>query len=206
MQGVLAFFGAFNPPTRAHVALAHCAMRQLGAGGVVFVPSQTAYIRDVQGKSHAFSDAARLDMLRAVERARPWARVSDLEIRSPYQPTTYETLGRLAQMGPRPMLLMGSDKLPELQRRWAHAGRIAREYGIACLSRAGDDARRCILSDPFLSGLAPYIRLVDTPPDFRFASSTAVRALCAKDPPDHSAIRALVPEELGGLERWLQGK
>ena len=40
MKNVLAFFGAFNPPTRAHLELADFARRETGRDGVIFVPSR----------------------------------------------------------------------------------------------------------------------------------------------------------------------
>ena len=81
MEKALAFFGAFNPPTAAHLRLAEHAMRQAGREVTVFVPSQTVYIRDAQGKDYAFPDEARLRMLRAAAAVRPWMRVCDWEMR-----------------------------------------------------------------------------------------------------------------------------
>ena len=46
MKRVLAFFGAFNPPTVAHVESARFAMERTGREGVVFVPSKSVYIRE----------------------------------------------------------------------------------------------------------------------------------------------------------------
>ena len=40
MRQVLAFFGAFNPPTMAHVMMAQKALQETGKEGVVFVPSK----------------------------------------------------------------------------------------------------------------------------------------------------------------------
>ena len=58
MKRVLAFFGAFNPPTVAHIELARFAMERTGRDGVVFVPSKSVYIRGEQGKdAHAKHDA-----------------------------------------------------------------------------------------------------------------------------------------------------
>ena len=42
MKRVLAFFGAFNPPTTAHLELADFARKATGREGVIFVPSQAA--------------------------------------------------------------------------------------------------------------------------------------------------------------------
>ena len=63
MTRCLAFFGAFNPPTLAHVELARRAMILSGRECVLFVPSKSGYITDQQGKDYAFTDEERLEML-----------------------------------------------------------------------------------------------------------------------------------------------
>ena len=65
MTGELAFFGAFNPPTLAHLSLARFAMERTGGKRVYFVPSKVEYIREEQEKAGAYGDAERLKMLRA---------------------------------------------------------------------------------------------------------------------------------------------
>jgi nicotinic acid mononucleotide adenylyltransferase len=66
MTRCLAFFGAFNPPTLAHVELARRAMILSGRECVLFVPSKAAYITVNQGKDYAFTDEERLEMLCSV--------------------------------------------------------------------------------------------------------------------------------------------
>ena len=80
MKNVLAFFGAFNPPTRAHLELADFAWRATGKEGVVFVPSRTDYIRDNQGKDAAYSNEERMEMLQKLAENRPWMHVCDWEL------------------------------------------------------------------------------------------------------------------------------
>ena len=111
MTRALAFFGAFNPPTVAHVELACFAMEATGREGVVFVPSKSVYIRDEQGKDFAYSDWQRLEMLRRAAASRPWMAVTDWELKAEVQPRTYETLCHLRDEGYAPTLLIGSDKL-----------------------------------------------------------------------------------------------
>ena len=94
MTRALAFFGAFNPPTVAHVELARFALEQTGREAVVFVPSKSAYIAGEQGKDFAYGDDARLRMLRAIAATRPWMAVTDVELCAPEQPRTYDTLCR----------------------------------------------------------------------------------------------------------------
>ena len=79
MKRVLAFFGAFNPPTVAHLDVARVAMEKTGREGVVYVPSKSVYIHDEQGKDFAYSDRQRLEMLRRAAASRPCVEVTDWE-------------------------------------------------------------------------------------------------------------------------------
>ena len=176
MQKVLAFFGAFNPPTNAHVKLAEYAMVYLAMDGVVFVPSKSDYITDTQAKDYAFEDAFRLDMLRDLSAVYPWLAVSDHDIKSETQPRTYDTLCALKEEGYDPVLLIGSDVLTKLQTDWLHVDKIAQEFGIACLNRDGADYRAFVEADAFLSPFKGCFRFVPPKEDFFAISSTDVRA------------------------------
>jgi len=205
MIRALAFFGAFNPPTTAHLALARYALEATGREQVVFVPSRTAYIRDEQGKDRAYTDAVRVAMLRAAAARRPWMTVTDWEIRLDRQPRTWETLRHLKdEEGVDASLLLGSDKLPELEHGWLYVREIAEEFGIVCLSRGGDDCGRMIREDGFLSRLSPYIRVLDTPEETRNVSSSRVRALLARG--EDGEAQKLVPEEVFELLKAERGE
>ena len=192
----LAFFGAFNPPTLAHLDLAEFAMKRTGAGGVLFVPSKAGYIRDVQGKDYAYGDEERMGMLLKAGEKRPWMAVTDIELRSPVQPRTYETLCRLREGGRTAALLIGSDKLPELDGKWMYVEQIAREFGIVVLTRGADECARMIASSAFLSGLSRYIRVLETPRETRNVSSTQVRERIARIRELRREIGLMVPEEI----------
>ena len=196
MSGALAFFGAFNPPTVAHLELARFALEQTGRERAIFVPSKSVYIRGEQGKDFAYPDARRLEMLRAAAASRPWMAVTDWEMRQKAQPRTYETLCHLRSLGDAPALLMGSDKLPELERIWRHVDAIAREFGLVCLARGRDECSAMISTDPFLSALAPYIQVLEAPAATRDVSSTAVRTRLARIRALRREVEALVPEEI----------
>lgn len=195
----LAFFGAFNPPTLAHLNLARFALERTGRETVVFVPSKSVYIRESQGKDFAYPDQRRLAMLRAAAETRPWMTWTDWEIRQDRQPRTYETLRHLKEEGIGASLLIGSDKLPELAEKWAHVREIAEEFGIVCLSRGGDDCSRIIRESAFLTSLAPYILTLETPPETRDVSSTRVRRIAAEKGADAEELAGLVPAEIAGL-------
>ena len=189
MTKALAFFGAFNPPTAAHLGLAEFALRQTGREQAVFVPSKSVYIRDEQGKDFAYSDARRLRMLEKAAQTRPWMKVSDWEMRQPRQPRSYETLCHLREEGVQASLLFCSDKLPELERGWLHVREIAEEFGFVVLCRGADECRQMIEEDPYLNALSPHITVLDTPAETRGISSTQVRRLVKE-------LGELVPEEI----------
>ncbi len=199
MKRVLAFFGAFNPPTHAHVDLARYAMERTGREGVIFVPSQSAYIEGEQGKDYAYGDALRLKMLHVLAGNRPWMAYTDWELRADGQPRTYDTLCHLRDEGYEPALLLGSDKLPELERIWRHVGAIAREFGFVCLARGGDACGRMIAGDAYLRTLAPYIQVLETPASLRDVSSSAVRERMARIRELKREIIDMVPGDILGL-------
>ncbi len=196
MKKTLAFFGAFNPPTVAHLELAEFAMKRTGAERVLFVPSKSRYIRVKQGKDFAYGEEQRLEMLRRAAESRPWMEVTDIEIRMEEQPRTYETLCRLREKGREATLLVGSDKLAEMETGWRHVEDIAREFGIAVLTRGADECGRMIRESAFLSGLSPWITVLETPAETRNVSSTAVRTRMAEIRALRAEIGGMVPEEI----------
>ena len=196
MSRSLAFFGAFNPPTVAHLSLARFALGQTDAEQVIFVPSRAAYIRDDQGKDFAYTDAQRLAMLNRAAKTRTWMQVYDGEIRQKTQPRTYATLCDLREKGITASLLLGSDKLPELEKGWRHVREIAEEFGIVCLSRGTDPCETMIREDPYLRTLAPYIRVLETPAETRGVSSTAVRQRVRQIREAREELAGMVPEEI----------
>ena len=193
MKQVLAFCGAFNPPTRAHLDLADFARREAGREGVVFVPSRSDYIRDDQGKDGVFGNDERLRMLQKLAETRPWMLVTDWELRQPRQPRSYVTLCRLREDGFSPSLLMGSDKLREFS-SWRFVPEIAREFGIVCLARGEDLCRRIIAEDPVLKAIEAHITVLETPPDWRHISSSAVRSALRQG--RREDVERMVPEEI----------
>ena len=192
----LAFFGAFNPPTVAHLDLARFAMEKTGAERVLFVPSGERYILRDQGKDLAYSDAERIAMLRAAAEKRPWMTVIDWETRRETQPRTYETLCHLRDEGYSPALLIGSDKLAEMERAWRYVPEIVREFGIVCLTRGADECGAMIAASPFLTALSGGIRVIVTPEKTRDVSSTRARKCVAGIRALREELGVLVPEEV----------
>ena len=202
MTRALVFVGAFNPPTAAHISLAECALRETGREKVIFVPSQSRYIEQDQGKNFAFTEEDRLSMLRRVAGAHPWMSVCDWELRQSRQPRTYETLCHLREEGVDGALLVGSDKLKEMGEGWLHVPEIAREFGIVALARGRDVCEQMILEDPMLSQLADRIHVVQTPDDWKNISSTGIRKRVKEMRTLLCETREMLPPELDPLE-WL---
>jgi len=200
----LVFGGAFNPPTAAHIGTAGFARDYLNYDCVVFVPSKQTYIREDQGKEFAFSDTARLDMLRKIAADHGWMQVSDHEIRQPEQPRTYATLCWLRGQGLTPKLLMGSDKLKELESGWRFVPEICREFGIAVMTRNGDPVREIIQTDHFLSGISAYLEWIPTPDTWQRMSSTAVRRAMAAGNLD--SVRDMIPPEIRNLQEFAEAR
>ena len=190
----LAFFGAFNPPTRAHIELAECAMRESGREKVIFVPSQTRYIKEDQKKDYAFSDADRLDMLARIAAERPWMAFTDIEMHQPVQPHTYDTLCMLRDLGEQPSLLVGADKVAELETRWMHVEEISREFGIVCMDRDDIQCEVLIRNSEFLSSL--NITVVKVPETYKEVSSTHARELLNQIKALQQELNDILPPEL----------
>lgn len=161
---------------------------------MIFIPSKSDYIRTEQGKDFAFSDTDRLQMLNKIAEKNPWMEVSDCELKLSHQPRTYDTLCSLRTDGLKLKLLLGSDKLTELQHGWLHIPEICREFGIAVMIRGRDPAEQMIDRDPFLSSLKQYFTIIHTPDTWQNVSSTAVRRAFSESRLD--TVAEMIPDEL----------
>ena len=196
MKQVLAFFGAFNPPTIAHVRMAEKAMEETGREGVVFVPSRMLYIEKEQGKNFAFGDMERLSMLTRIRSRRPWIEVCDYELLADHQPRTYETLCYLKEQGYEPALLCGADKLEEMETGWKYVDRIAEEFGIVCMERNGQDVETMIEESDFLRALKDHITVVKSTDEYQGISSSQVRDVLFRLDKLKNELGELVPAEI----------
>lgn len=196
MNKALLFVGAFNPPTTAHIQCAEFAMKALKCEHVIFVPSKSRYITSEQGKDMAFDNNARLAMLEKLAKTRYWMHVSDYEILAPQQPRTYETLQEMKRRGYACRLLMGSDKLVELENGWLYVEEIVKEFGIAVMGRNSDDCQAMIENNPYLKNLSYNIRIIETPKEYHSISSTALRQALQRIRQDLIFLDKALPEEL----------
>lgn len=203
MSRALVFGGAFNPPSKGHIELAEAAMRSAGFDKVIFVPSKMHYITDEQNKNFAFDDETRYAMLEKIADNRDWMLVSDHELKAEKQPRTYFTLQYLRECGYEVSLLIGSDKLAELDTNWLYVDKIMHEFGIVCMERYDDDCLKMIEESDFLRPYRDCINVIHTPADHRFTSSTEIRENYMKAAEAVRKLRELVPAELDGLLEYM---
>ena len=201
MTTALLFGGAFNPPTNAHIELADFARRKLGVEKVVFMPTKSVYVENEEGKDFCFSEQKRLEMLLDISKSRPWMEVSSYEIDSASQPRTYFTLKELKRKGYEVKLLIGSDWLKRLQTGWKYVKEICEEFGIVVLNREGDDLKKIIEADPYLSSLMPYLTLLQAPTAYQKTSSSKVRSGIMKGALE-SGYQKMIPSELKDLGEY----
>lgn len=193
MKKSLVFVGAFNPPTKAHIELANEVREYLQFDSVIFVPSKMDYIRFDQKKDFVFSDEDRLRFLKTIAKHHKWMRVSSYELRRKRQPKTWNTLNTLErQTGNELKLLVGSDKIKELETNWRYVEEICKKYGIVAMARKSDNLEEIIRKDSYLISLNAYITVVKTNPNYKMISSSEVRKRLQQG----KSIRSYVPEEI----------
>lgn len=196
MKKALAFFGAFNPPTKAHIDLAELAMKQVDAKEVVFVPSKCGYILEEQNKNFAFSDEERLYMLDKLIEKRPWMSVTNHDIVAEKQPRSYDTLCWLRDnLHCDCSLLIGADQLFNMEEKWLHVPQIAIEFGIVCLARKAFSTN-AILQRSFWNEIRQYVTVVETSGNIKWISSSSVRNYITEILDADRLLRKDVPEEI----------
>lgn len=200
----MAFGGAFNPPTIAHIETANFARIATGYDEVLFIPSQMHYIKEEQQKDFAFTNEERYSMLQTIAAKHSWMKVTDYELTLQEQPRTYSTLKHFENQDTHYTLLFGSDKLMELETGWKHVEELCKEFGIVCMARNSDPVEDVIQSDTYLSSLSQYITVVHTPEAYQSISSTkariAFRQALAGEP---NSLDRLCPKELDALKAYI---
>jgi nicotinate-nucleotide adenylyltransferase len=183
VERVGVFGGAFDPPHRAHRALAEAALTALRLDRLHILPTGHAW-----HKSRTLSDADhRLAMCRLAFGDLPAVRVDDREIRRASATYTVDTLEelRVGYPGAQLFLVIGEDQLAAFKswRRWQDVLSMAT---LVVAARA--DAR----------GLT----VLNAPPDLPFQrlemplspiSSTDIRNLAATGAQGSESLAALVP-------------
>ncbi|MEJ8837496.1 nicotinate (nicotinamide) nucleotide adenylyltransferase [Ramlibacter sp. AN1133] len=133
MRRVGMFGGAFDPPHRAHVALARAAVQQLELERLYVLPTGDAW-----HKSRTLSPAQdRLAMARLAFAALPAVQVDDRELRRTGPTYSVETLRELQAEHPGAQLhlLMGEDQAAGFS-RW-HAWQEIAALAVLCVAGRG---------------------------------------------------------------------
>lgn len=195
---VALFGGAFDPPHRAHRAVAAACVAQLGVDRLVVLPSGA---HPWKGVSYGASAEDRLALCRVAFADLPNVEVSDLEQRRTGVAYTIDTLRAFrAELGPdaRIYFLIGSDNLADLPRwREAHAAMALAQF--VTVPRAGVPIDAAALAKLDFtptereSLLAHVLRVTPSP-----LASTELRArLAAGD----DMADALAPDVLAEIRR-----
>ena len=172
------FGGAFDPPHRAHRALAEAALRQLGLDLLLVMPTGLAW-----HKSRGLTAAAhRVAMCELAFAGLPHLRIDQREIRREGPTYTADTLAELAAEFPGAQLfvLLGADQLLAF-RTWKRWQEVLQCATLAVAGRAIESASSqgnpAGLLEQDISGIdIPHISL-DLPPQPH--SATSVRARVA---------------------------
>ena len=174
VQRIGVFGGAFDPPHRAHRALAEAALAQLGLDALLILPTGQAW-----HKSRVLSPAPhRLAMCRLAFEGLPRLQIDARETQRPGPSYTADTLQELAaeHPGAQLYLVLGADQLLAFQ-TWQRWPEVLRHATLAVANRplhADGSAAAGPVAEPDLSGIdLPFERLhMPLHP----VSATAVRA------------------------------
>jgi len=180
------FGGAFDPPHNAHVALARCAVTQLGLEELRIFPTGQAWhkARELSAAPH------RLAMARLAFGRRARMVVDPREIRRSGPTYTLDTLRELKRARPQAqwVLIMGADQAAALP-SW-HGWREILSTAVIAIAQRPDTSGNVPVFDP--------AQLPEVPPAARFEridlpamdiSATDIRARAAAGTP----VSALVP-------------
>lgn len=184
------FGGAFDPPHKAHVALARAAIEQLALDVVHVLPTGQAW-----HKARPLSPAPeRLAMTRLAFEGQPRVLVDPRELERAGPTYTVDTLHELAGENPGAelYLLLGADQAGALD-RW-HEWETILQIAIISIADRPDSAWATTLFEPEKVPFARVRRLVLPPMS---VSATEVRALAARG----QGVGRLVPP---GVARYIE--
>jgi len=147
-MSIAVFGGSFNPPTIAHINLAKEILKKVDdVEKVIFVPVSTKY-----NKKGLAPDETRFSMLQKICEKEEGLEVSNIELDSPKQPYTIETLKTLQKQNPEKEIyfILGTDNLKELH-TWYKAEELLKKFKILVLKRDNDNIEEIIEKNSLLS-------------------------------------------------------
>lgn len=181
------FGGAFDPPHKAHVALAQAALAQFDLDALHIIPTGQAWhkTRSLSQPEH------RLAMTRLAFENVPGAVVDERELRRAGPTYTFDTLQALQSENPqaRLYLFIGADQFSAFA-QW-HRWREILELAIICIAERAPSALAWHQFDAY----APYHQRISTLTlPLMPVSATQVRQLMASGTATSEEIVRLVPE------------
>lgn len=166
---IVIFGGAFNPPTKAHLAIYHHVKRHLDCRLFIFLPVSSLYTKRSLASNHH-----RYQMLSLLTQGLPDVLVSTMEFEDSDYRGTYQSLLRFQEKYPNDELafLIGADNLPKLH-KWINAKSLLAEFKFIVVNRQQTNLGEWIASDSFLKDYAQQFVIL---PDFdMLISSTEFR-------------------------------
>lgn len=181
------FGGAFDPPHKAHLALARAAIEQLELDEMRVVPTGSAWhkARELSSAEH------RLNMTRMAFRDMPKVVVDERELLRPGPTFTIDTLEALQTENPgvQLYLIMGADQFSAFRqwRRWQAIAGLA----IICIAGRATSMVTQAQIDAYGSLKSRFLQL-RLPP--MTVSATQIRQLLASGAGKNVDINELIPE------------
>lgn len=183
------FGGAFDPPHKAHVALAQAAVRYLSLDTLHIMPTGLAW-----HKTRVLSSPAhRLAMTRLAFEGLPHLLVDDCELKRAGPTFTIETLETLQAKNPQAQLylVMGADQFAAFG-EW-HRWEAILKLAIICIAGR---AHHMSAENQFDAYIEQKHRFSVLPLPFMAVSATQIRQLFANGDAKPAAINDLVPDSV----------
>lgn len=189
---IAVFGGSFNPPTKAHIDLAKQILDKMDSvEKVIFVPVSTKY-----NKNGLAPDEVRFNMLQKICNNYENIEVSSIELDSPRQLYTIETLKIIQNQYPNNEIcfVIGTDNLKELD-TWYKAEELISTFKIMLLKRDNDDVQEIIKQNPLLCRYKKTFLILDqiTPIDL---SSSYIRKKIEANEDISGLVQAEIKEEV----------
>lgn len=184
--------GTFNPITKAHVELGIGAKKIFPEADIIYVPSNLSFMKGWKNVDDSFlSDDERIMLIReSIEEHLDFS-VTDVEITGVSDGRTYNTVQLLREEYNRIVIVMGIDKLDELD-RWYNADKLFSENSVLVFERNGENLES-MMTD-FIRTHRESFTAATMPDCYEYISSTAVRE--AYDTGNLSQIKKDVPEKV----------
>ena len=182
------FCGSFNPPLFSHFSLAEQLLNSdKNIEKIIFVPVSNKY-----NKQGLIMDEHRFNMLKLVCNKNPKFEVSNIELNTPRQPYTFETLLAMQKIYTEYeiRLIIGTDNLKELD-SWYEIKQLLNRFKIIILARDEDNIEEIINNHILLSKYSSSFIKSNISIRTNLSSSFVRNEI-----KNHRSIRYLLPDEV----------